>query len=127
LAQGLTGKEPKVAYDLVIADDSVAAYEAFTALFAQSSYHTAGALAAGTPARDAGMANRRRDPIRRRRSTRSWRAMRGSDLAATARKMQERVRNRSLGANAALVPPTNVALGPTCHAPRRRRRRFSKR
>ena len=41
-----------------------------------------------------------------------------SDLAATARKMQERVRNRSLGANAALTPPvlqpTNVALGPTC-------------
>jgi hypothetical protein len=41
-----------------------------------------------------------------------------SDLAATARKMQERVRNRSLGANAALtapvVQPTNVALGPTC-------------
>jgi len=33
-----------------------------------------------------------------------------SDLAATARKMQERVLNRSLGANAALMPPpTNVA------------------
>lgn len=41
-----------------------------------------------------------------------------SDLAATARTMQARVRNRSLGANAALTPsvvqPTNVALGPTC-------------
>src|SRR6266478_393141 len=41
-----------------------------------------------------------------------------SDLAATARKMRERVLNRSLGANAALTPavlqPTNVALGPTC-------------
>jgi hypothetical protein len=37
-----------------------------------------------------------------------------SDLAATARKMQERVRNRSLGANTALLQPTNVALGPTC-------------
>jgi outer membrane biosynthesis protein TonB len=41
-----------------------------------------------------------------------------SDLAATARKMQERVRNRSLNANAALTPPllqpTPVALGPTC-------------
>src|SRR6201995_4360841 len=34
----LAGKEPKVAYDLVIADDSVAAYEAFTALFGQSPY-----------------------------------------------------------------------------------------
>jgi hypothetical protein len=43
-----------------------------------------------------------------------------SDLAATARKMQERVINRSLGANAALTPPvlpTNVALGPTCPCP----------
>ena len=37
-----------------------------------------------------------------------------SDLAATARKMQERVRNRSLDANVALVQPANVALGPTC-------------
>src|SRR5258706_13390628 len=41
-----------------------------------------------------------------------------SDLAATARKMRERVLNRSLGANAALTPPvlqpTNVPLGPTC-------------
>jgi hypothetical protein len=37
-----------------------------------------------------------------------------SDLAATAHKMEERVRNRSLGASAALMQPTNVALGPTC-------------
>jgi hypothetical protein len=36
-----------------------------------------------------------------------------SDLAITARKMQERVRNRSLAANAALVPVA-VALAPTC-------------
>jgi uncharacterized caspase-like protein len=109
----LTGKEPKVAYDLVIADDSVAAYEAFTALFAQSSY---------TP--------RVRSLLERRREMLAWEtavatntassfdtflaSYAGSDLAATARKMQERVRNRSLGANAALVSPTNVALGPTC-------------
>jgi uncharacterized caspase-like protein len=109
----LTGKEPKVAYDLVIADDSVAAYEAFTALFAQSSY---------TP--------RVRSLLERRREMLAWEtavatntassfdtflaSYASSDLAATARKMQERVRNRSLGANAALVPPTNVALGPTC-------------
>ena len=31
----LQGKEPKVAYDLVIADDTVAAYEAFAALYSQ--------------------------------------------------------------------------------------------
>jgi hypothetical protein len=113
----LQGKEPKVAYELVIADDSVAAYEAFTALFAQSSY---------TP--------RMRSLLERRREMLAWNtavaintaasfdaflaSYANSDLAATARKMQERVINRSLGANAALTPPvlqpTNVALGPTC-------------
>jgi uncharacterized caspase-like protein len=109
----LAGKEPKVAYDQVIADDSVAAYEAFTALFAQSSYTA-----------------RVRSLLERRREMLAWETAvatntassfetflanyASSDLAATARKMQERVRNRSLNANAALVPPTNVALGPTC-------------
>jgi hypothetical protein len=109
----LAGKEPKVAYDLVIADDSVAAYEAFTALYAQSPY---------TP--------RMRSLLERRREMLAWQtavatntassfdaflaSYGSSDLAATARKMEERVRNRSLGASAALVPPTTVALGPTC-------------
>lgn len=109
----LAGKEPKVAYDLVIADDSVAAYEAFTNVFAQSSY---------TP--------RVRSLLDRRREMVAWAnavaantgpsfdtflASYGSgDLAATARKMEERVRNRSLGASAALMQPTAVALGPTC-------------
>jgi uncharacterized caspase-like protein len=113
----LQGKEPKIAYELVIADNSVAAYEAFTALFAQSSY---------TP--------RVRSLLERRREMLAWNtavaintaasfeaflaSYANSDLAATARKMHERVLNRSLGANAALtppvLPPTNVALGPTC-------------
>jgi Caspase domain len=109
----LAGKEPKVAYDLVIADDSVAAYEALTALYAQSPY---------TP--------RMRSLLERRREMLAWQtavatntassfdaflaSYGSSDLAATARKMQERVRNRSLGASAAPVPPTTVALGPTC-------------
>jgi hypothetical protein len=113
----LQGKEPKVAYELVIADDSVAAYEAFTMLFAQSSY-----------------APRMRSLLERRREMLAWNtavaintaasfdeflaSYGNSDLAATARKMRERVLNRSLGANAALTPPvlqpTNVALGPTC-------------
>jgi hypothetical protein len=112
----LHGKEPKVAYELVIADDSVAAYEAFTMLFAQSSY---------TP--------RMRSLLERRREMLAWNtavaintaasfdaflaSYANSDLAPTARKMQERVLNRSLNANAALTPPllpTNVALGPTC-------------
>jgi hypothetical protein len=98
----LQGKEPKVAYELVIADDSVAAYEAFTMLFAQSSY---------TP--------RLRSLLERRREMLAWNtavaintaasfdeflaSYGNSDLAATARKMRERVLNRSLGANAALT------------------------
>jgi caspase domain-containing protein len=113
----LQGKEPKVAYELVIAEDSVAGYEAFTMLFAQSSY---------TP--------RMRSLLERRREMLAWNtavaintaasfdeflaSYGNSDLAATARKIRERVLNRSLGANAALTPPvlqpTNVALGPTC-------------
>src|SRR6266550_903474 len=96
---------------------SVAAYEAFTMLFAQSSY---------TP--------RMRSLLERRREMLAWNtavaintaasfdeflaSYGNSDLAATARKMRERVLNRSLGAQAALTPPvlqpTNVALGPTC-------------
>jgi hypothetical protein len=110
----LQTKQPKVAYDLVIADDSVAGYEAFTTLFAQSTY---------TP--------RMRSLLERRREMLAWNTAVAintaasfdtflatyatSDLAATARKMQERVLNRSLNANAALTPPLlPVALGPTC-------------
>jgi hypothetical protein len=108
----LQGKEPGVAYDLVIADSSVAALEAFTTLFAQSPY---------TP--------RARSLLERQREMLAWEiavavntaasfevflaSYANSDLAATARKLEERVRNRSLGATAALTP-TNVALAPTC-------------
>jgi len=108
----LQGKEPGVAYDLVIADSSVAALEAFTTLFAQSPY---------TP--------RARSLLERQRQMLAWEtavaintaasfqvflaSYANSDLAATARKLEERVHNRSLGATAALTP-TNVALAPTC-------------
>lgn len=103
----LQGKEPKVAYNLVITDDSVAAYEAFTALFAQSS-----------------LSPRVRSLLERRRVMLAWENAvavntaasfetflanyASSDLAATARKMRERVLNRSL------AQPTSIALGPTC-------------
>jgi Caspase domain len=110
----LQGKEPKVAYDLVIADDSLTGYQAFTELFAQSPY---------TP--------RMRSLLERRRQMLAWAyavevntaasfetflaSYGNSDLAATARRMQQRVINRSLGANAALTTPVvPVALGPTC-------------
>jgi uncharacterized caspase-like protein len=107
----LQGKEPKVAYDLVIADDSVAAYEAFAALYSQAPYGP-----------------RVRSLLERRREMIAWAdavavntgpafaAFLASypigDLAATARTMAERVRNRTIVAPAAA--PTTVALGPTC-------------
>jgi uncharacterized caspase-like protein len=107
----LQGKEPKAAYDLVIADDSVAAYEAFAALYSQAPYGP-----------------RVRSLLERRRQMIAWAnavaintapafaAFLASypigDLAATARTMAERVRNRTIVAPA--VAPTTVALGPTC-------------
>ena len=108
--RNLGGKEAKAAYELVIADNSVVAYEAFTTLFAQSSY-----------------APRVRSLLERRKEMQAWEvavatntaasfeaflaSYSGSDLAATARRMQMRVFNRALPGTLA---PTNVALGPTC-------------
>ncbi|MEW6641632.1 MAG: caspase family protein [Pseudomonadota bacterium] len=105
----LQGKPPQAAYDLVIADDSVEAYEAFVALYAQPP-----------------LAPQVRGLLDRRREMIAWqtaiyintgagfeaflRLYPDSDLAATARKLMERLRNRPLQANAL----ANVALGPTC-------------
>jgi uncharacterized caspase-like protein len=107
----LQGKEPKVAYELVIADDSVAAYAAFVDIFQAPPYGP-----------------RIRLLLERRRQMIAWAdavavntgpsyeaflaSYPNSDLAATARKLQERVQNRTIVAPAPL--PTTVALGPTC-------------
>ena len=107
----LRGKEPKVAYELVIADDSVAAYAAFADMFQ------------GAP-----FGPRIRLLLERRRQMIAWAdavavntgpsyaaflaSYPSSDLAATARKLEERVQNRTIVAPAPL--PTTVALGPTC-------------
>jgi hypothetical protein len=103
----LKDKEPKAAFTEVIESDSVTAYEAFTTLFAQSSY-----------------APRARSLMERRKEMEAWEvavatntsasfdaflaSYAASDLAATAHKLQVRVVNRLLFA------PTTVALGPTC-------------
>ena len=105
----LQGKDPKVAYELVVADDSVAAYQAFAALYTQPPYGP-----------------RVRSLLERRREMIAWAdavaintgpafeaflaSYPNSDLAATARTMDVRVRNRSIAAPAA----TTLALGPTC-------------
>ncbi len=105
----LRGKDPKIAYELVVADDSVPAYEAFVALFAQPPYNM-----------------RARVLLERRYVMRAWatavaintaaafqaflKDYPDSDLAATARKLRERVLNREFGPQ-----PANVAaLGPLC-------------
>ena len=108
----LRGKDPKMAYELVIAEDSVPAYEAFVALFAQPPYNM-----------------RARVQLERRYVMRAWAtavaintgpsyqaflaSYPDSDLAATARKLRERVLNREFGA----PQPVNVALGPMCPCP----------
>jgi uncharacterized caspase-like protein len=110
----LQGKDPKVAYDLVIADDTVPAYQAYVELYSQASY---------TP--------RLRTVLERRRQMLAWdRAVAintrasfeaylvnwdNSDLAATARKLLLRVQNRNyvLPVAAAAVPVA-IALAPTC-------------
>jgi uncharacterized caspase-like protein len=112
----LQGKDSKVAYDLVIADDSVEAYQAYIELYAQD---------VRTP--------RVRTVVERRRQMLAWdRAVaintrasyeaylanwNASDLAATARRLLLRVQNRNyvLPVAAAAVPvPVAVAMAPTC-------------
>jgi uncharacterized caspase-like protein len=106
----LQGKDARVAYEMVIADDSVAAYEAYVGLFAQAS-----------------VAPRVRSLLERRREMMAWAnavavntgaafetflaSYGASDLAATARRLEERVRNRTLATSAL------ASLGPNCPAP----------
>ena len=109
----LRGKEPKAAYELVIADDTVTAYQAYVELFAQA------------PA-----APRLRTILERRRQMLAWEQAvaintrasfenyltnwGNSDLAATARRLLLRVQNRNYGPTAAAAVPVAVAMAPTC-------------
>jgi uncharacterized membrane protein YgcG len=110
--EALKGKDPKVAYQLVIADDTVPAYEAFVAVYAQPPYNV-----------------RVRSLLERRYVMQAWAiavatntvasyqtflaTYANSDLAVTARRLQERVRNREFGP----LPAVVAALGPTCPCP----------
>ena len=108
----LKGRDQKVAYQLVIADDTVPAYEAFVAMFAQPPYNV-----------------RVRALLERRYVMQAWATAvatntvasyqtflttySNSDLSVTARKLQDRVRNREFGP----LPAAVAALGPTCPCP----------
>lgn len=110
----LQGKDARVAYDLVIADDTVPAYQAYIELYAQD---------VRTP--------RLRTVLERRRQMLAWdRAVAintrasfeaylanwdNSDLAATARRLLLRVQNRNYALPvAAAAVPVAVAMAPTC-------------
>jgi hypothetical protein len=111
----LQGKTPEVANELVVADGSADAYEAFVALYPQSPFGPQARLWLERYRRmvawnNAVIVN----------TAAGYRAFLvqypDSDLTATARKLEDRMRNRPIDANAALViAPTNVALAaPTC-------------
>ncbi|MGY4622284.1 caspase family protein [Bradyrhizobium sp. USDA 4486] len=112
----LQGKDARAAYEIVIADDTVEAYQAYIELYAQD---------VRTP--------RLRTVLERRRQMLAWeRAVAintrasfeaylanwdNSDLAATARRLLLRVQNRNYAlpvAAAATPAPIAVALAPTC-------------
>ena len=112
----LQGKPAKVAYELVITDDTVQAYQAYVELYAQD---------ARTP--------RVRTVLERRRQMLAWERATAintrasfeaylnnwdnSDLAATARRLLLRVQNRNYAvpvAAAATPAPVAVAMAPTC-------------
>ena len=112
----LQGKDAKVAYELVITEDTVEAYQAYVELYTQASY---------TP--------RLRTILERRRQMLAWERATAintrtsfeaylnnwdnSDLAATARRLLLRVQNRNYAvpvAAAATPAPVAVAMAPTC-------------
>lgn len=109
----LKGKDPQAAYDLVVADDSIEAYQAFVTLYAQPPF-----------------APRVRTLLDRRREMVAWQdavlintaasyqafllGYSSGDLAATARRLMERVRNHPLPPAVAAV---NASLTCPCSQP----------
>ena len=112
----LQGKDAQTAYELVIAEDSLDAYEVFVALYGQSP-----------------LAPRVRSLLERRNEMDAWRiatlnntvtsyqaflaSFGASDLAATARRLQDRARTRSLDADKAPQSPASqsqIAAAPSC-------------
>ena len=112
----LQGKEPEVAYRLVIGEDTVEAYQAYIALFPQAPFTVRVKL----------LHDRRLEMVAWNtaviiNTVASFRSFittyPGSDLAATAGKLEERIRNRSLNANAAVIPPVQAAVVSPAPAP----------
>jgi uncharacterized membrane protein YgcG len=114
----LQGKSPEAANEMIVADGSVEAYEAFVALYSWSPLGVQARLWLDRHRRMAAWNNA--VVINTAAGYRAFLAQfPDSDLTITARRLEERLRNRPLDANAAIpvlpIPPTNVALAaPTC-------------
>ncbi|WP_448030219.1 caspase family protein [Bradyrhizobium liaoningense] len=112
----LQGKPARAAYELVIADDTVPAYQAYIELYAQD-VHTP-RLRTVLERRRQMLAWERAVSINTRASFEAYLAnWDNSDLAATARRLLLRVQNRNYGqpvAAAATPVPVAVAMAPTC-------------
>jgi hypothetical protein len=111
----LQGKPPEVANEMIVADGSADAYEAFLALYAQPPFGPQARLWLDRHRRMVAWNNA--VILNTAAGYRAFLAQYpDSDLTATARRLEERMRNRAIDANAALaIPPTNVALAaPTC-------------
>lgn len=112
----LQGKDAKAAYELVIADDTVPAYQAYVELYTQASFTPR--LRMVLERRRQMLAWERATAINTRASFEAYLAnWDNSDLAATARRLLLRVQNRNyvLPVVAAATPaPIAVAMAPTC-------------
>ncbi len=112
----LQGMTPEAANDLIVSDGTDEAYEAFVDLYERSPF--------GPVAREWLDRQRRMVAWKFARLNNTAAAYRDflsaypdSDLTSTARKMEDRLRNRPLPAGpaaSAAIAPTNVALAPTC-------------
>jgi hypothetical protein len=119
----LQGKSPGAANEMIVSDGSVEAYEAFVGLFAAPPF--------GPQAREWLDRHRRLVAWNRAVISNTAAAYReflaqypDSDLTSTARKLEERMRNRpndaaiaAIAPPAAAVAPTNAALTCPCGAP----------
>lgn len=112
----LQGKDAKAAYELVITEDTVPAYQAYVELYAQASFTPR--LRTILERRRQMLAWERATAINTRASFEAYLAnWDNSDLAATARRLLLRVQNRNyvLPAVVAAAPaPVAVAMAPTC-------------
>jgi hypothetical protein len=112
----LQGKPPGLANEMIVADGSLEAYEAFVALYTQPPFAPQARLWLDRHRRMVAWYNA--VLINNAAGYRAFLIQYpDSDLTAAARKLEERMHNRPIDANAAIpaIRPTNVALAaPTC-------------